>query len=47
MADRKEKRGRWKYKNLNVLRMKRAFKMKEETSFIDFEGFSFGESYFF
>ena len=25
MADREKKRGRWKYKNLNMLRMKRAF----------------------
>ena len=28
MADRKKKRGRGKYKNLNILRMKRAFLMK-------------------
>ena len=25
MADREKKRGRWKYKNLNISRMKRAF----------------------
>ena len=25
IADREKKRGRWKYKNLNILRMKRAF----------------------
>ena len=25
MADREKKKGRWKYKNLNVLRTKRAF----------------------
>ena len=28
MADREKKRGRKKYKNLNILRTKRAFKMK-------------------
>ena len=43
MADREKKRGRWKYKNLNILRTKRAFKMKQKTFSPVFEGVSFGE----
>ena len=39
MADREKKRGRWKYKNLNISRMKRAFQMKFKTFFIVFEGY--------
>ena len=42
MAD-KEKKGRWKYKNLNISRTKRAFQMKQKTFFTVFEGLSFGE----
>ena len=43
MADMEKKRGRWKYKNPNISRTKRAFQMKQKTSFIVFEGLSFGE----
>ena len=46
MADKEKKRGRWEYKNLNILSMKRGFKMKK-TSFIAFEGLSFFKKYFF
>ena len=41
MADREKKSGRWKYKNLNISRTKRAFKMKLKTAFIVFKGLSF------
>ena len=43
MAEREKKRGRWKYKNWNISRMKRAAKMKQKSSFIVFEGLSFDE----
>ena len=43
MADRKKKRGRWKYKNLNMLRTKRAFQMKQKMFLIVFEGLLFRE----
>ena len=43
MADREKQRGRQKYKNLNISRMKRAFEMKCKTFIIVFEGLSFGE----
>ena len=33
MPDRKKKGGRTKYKNYNILRMKRAFQMKQKTFF--------------
>ena len=44
MAGKEKKRGRWKYKNLNISRTKVAFQMKQKTSFIFFEGISFGEN---
>ena len=34
---------RKKYKNLNILRTKRAFQMKQKAFFVVFEGLSFGE----
>ena len=40
MADREKKKGRWKYKKLNISRTERAF-------FIVFEGLSFGEKWKF
>ena len=43
MADRDKKRGRWKYKILNILRTKRDFLMKQKTSFAVFERLSFGD----
>ena len=43
MADKEKKRGRRKYKNLNISRPKRAFQMKEKTFFKVFEGLSFAE----
>ena len=43
MADRKNKRGRQKEKNLNIFRTKRDFYMKYKTFFIVFEELSFGE----
>ena len=42
MGDREIKRGRWKYKKLNISRTKRAFWMKKNFFFIVFEGLSFG-----
>ena len=42
MADREKKRGRWKYKNLNISRMKR-FLDEIKTTSIVFEELSFGE----
>ena len=44
MADRGKKRGRQNYKNLIISRTKRAFKMKQKTLFIVFEGLPFGEN---
>ena len=43
MVKRKKKRGRWKYKNLDISRMKRALLMREKMSFILFETLSCGE----
>ena len=43
MADREKRRGRQKYKYLNISRTKRDFYFKQKTSFIVFEGLSFGE----
>ena len=45
MVDREKKRGRWKYKNLNTLRTKKAFQMKWNISFIVFEGLSLGDEF--
>ena len=47
MADKLKKRGRRKYKKLNISRMKRAFQKKQKTFFIVFEGLSFSEKYKF
>ena len=38
MVDKEKKRGRCKYKNLNILITKRAFSMKQKSFFIVFEG---------
>ena len=43
MADREKKKWRKKYKKLNILRMKRAFYMKQKIFFIVSAGPSFGE----
>ena len=43
MANREKKREAWKYENLNILKTKRAFSMKQKAFFIVFEGLSFGE----
>ena len=43
MADREKKRGRCKYKNLNISRKKKAFFDETKVFFIVFEGLSFGE----
>ena len=43
MADKEKKKEKWKYENLNILRTKRAFKMKEKAFFIVFEGLSCSE----
>ena len=42
MADREKKRGRWKYKKLNISRMK-TFSDAIKSIFIVFEGLSFDE----
>ena len=42
MADREKKRGRWKYKNVNISRMNKFFRQNKK-HFIVFEGLSFGE----
>ena len=42
MADREKEKERWKYKNLNISRTKRAFQMKQKF-FVVFEGLSLGE----
>ena len=42
MTDREKKRGRWKYKNLNILQTKELFRWKK-SSFIVFEWLLFGE----
>ena len=43
MVDREKKWGRQKYKNVNILRIKRTFQMKYKTFFIVFEGLLFEE----
>ena len=47
MADIEKKRGRQKYKNLNILRTKKAFWMKQKIFFIVFEGLPFSEKFKF
>ena len=43
MADRRDKRRRGKYKNMNILGREKAFQMKGKTFFIISQGLSFDE----
>ena len=43
MIDKEKKRRRCKYKNSNILIMKRAFSMKQKSFFIVFEGLPFAK----
>ena len=43
MADREKKRGRWKYKNLNISEKEKSFLDEIKNIFYSFEALSYGD----